>query len=370
MILKFIYFGCLFAAAITFLLMALLLFLERKEGERSRIILSGLSFLSFLMYAGRIVNFFRFNSAELRTIMDVPFLLLGISIIIIYLIYPIEVISPGYITLKRLLKMYLPVIGLYLFYQLTLWLGIEYTPYETLKEMMRDIGMFQVIFRIILFILIFIPVMFLYRVPYLRKFNNANRKWIRGYVIATIINILAYMGLNVFDTFGSCSLYVIISVSCSLYFTYQELFIRLVIRKNAITHEAKSVELPFNAKILKGGDSDLFYRLEHYMNSAKRWQDPDLSIKNIIWDLHTNRTSLLNEIRNHGYNGYPAYVNDKRVLEFIRIVNTQCVSNFQQTFFDVGFRSKTSALRNFKELTGMTPSEYFQQQADNTRESM
>jgi len=34
-------------------------------------------------------------------------------------------------------------------------------------------------------------------------------------------------------------------------------------------------------------------------------------------------------------------------------------TKYQDAFYDVGFRSQTTAFRNFKQYTGKTPSEYF-----------
>lgn len=162
---QYIYFGTLFAATLTYLLIGLLLFLQRKKGERSRKILAGMMFLSVLNYIGVITSFLKDPLCNTDSIMQVPFLLIGIFVVTIYVIYPIEVISPGWLTWKRLSKIYMPIIGLFLFYRLTLWLGVEYTSYLTMKEMVKDIWTFQVIFRMVLVLLIFLPVVLLYYTP-------------------------------------------------------------------------------------------------------------------------------------------------------------------------------------------------------------
>lgn len=369
-----IYFGAIVTAMTIFMLAGLLLFLQRKRGERSRMILAGMSFLSMINYIGLIVYYYIDPTYCSGTILDIPFLLIGIFVMTIYLMYPIEVISPGWLTWKRLIKMYIPVLGLWLLYRVTLWLGVEYTSYKTIGEMATDIWSFQVIFRILLVLLIFLSTLLLYYIPYTRRYNNTSPKWMRGYIVVVIINMLSYIMVNIIDTFFFCSIYVAISVMCSLYFTYQELFVRLI-RQSAplpqnkpqpiveIEHED---ELKINTQqATKTKETELFERLELYMNNTHAWQDPDLSVEKLTSVLYTNRTMLLKAIQEHCYRGYPNYVNGKRVADFINIINKQEVFNYQQTFFDVGFRSKTSALRNFKEITGMTPSEYFQNQNRN-----
>lgn len=171
-----VYFGTIFTATIIFFLIGLLLFLQRKKGERSRTILAGMTFLSVFNYIGLIIYFHKDPNYNSESILDMPFLLTGIFVITIYLIYPIEVISPGWLNWKRLLKMYIPAMGLLLFYRLTLWLGVEYTQYQTLEMMIYDIFSFQVIFRIVLALLLFTPAALLYYIPYTRQYSNTDYK--------------------------------------------------------------------------------------------------------------------------------------------------------------------------------------------------
>lgn len=292
--------------------------------------------------------------------------------------YPIEVVSPGWITWKRLLKIYAPAIGLALFYYVTLRMGVEYPLYDTVGDMAKDIWSFQVIFRLILALLIFTPAVLLYYVPFTRRYNNTDHKWMRGYITAVMINMIAYLVANIDDSFAVCSAYIVVSILCSMYIIYQELYVRLIRQpidsilskpKTEIEWQPMVDGEPENelktVKLDSAGQKelDLFKRLENYMNSTQAWQDPDLSTGKLASVLYTNRTSLLKAIQNHGYSGYVSYVNGKRVAEFIQIVNQQgAACNYIQTFFDVGFRSKATALRNFKDITGVIPSEYFQKQ--------
>lgn len=368
---QYIYFGIIFAATVIFLLIGLLLFMQRKRGERSRMILAGMSLMSMLNYIGMIIYFYIGPAWNSASIMDVPFLLLGIFVTMLYFIYPIEVVSPGWITWKRLLKIYLPVIGLYLLYRVTLAFGVEYTSYKTIAEMAQDIRSFQLIFRVVLAILIFLPALLLYYVPYTRKYNNADYKWMGGYIAVVTINTIAYLCVNVINTFMTSSIYVVISVMCSMYIAYQELYVRLIGRPIYLQLNEPEPIAEIDPKpvlntphISTSKESDLFERLEQYMNNTQAWQDPDLSVEKLISTLYTNRTSLLKAIQQHGYSGYTSYVNGKRVAEFIQIINLNGEFNYKQTFFDVGFRSKTTALRNFKDITGMIPSEYFQRQTE------
>lgn len=84
--------------------------MQRKNGERSRAILAAMTGLSVLIYIAMMVYFYIDPTYGLGTVMDIPFLLLGIFTTTIYYMYPIEVVSPGWITWRRLVKMYVPFV--------------------------------------------------------------------------------------------------------------------------------------------------------------------------------------------------------------------------------------------------------------------
>lgn len=379
---QYIYFGAIFTATIIFFLIGLLLFSQRKRGERSRTILAYMTLISVFNYIGMIIYFYVDPFYNTESIMSVPFLLIGIFVITIYAMYPMEVISPGWLNRKRLIKIYMPTIGLLLFYRLTLLLGVEYTSYLTLAEILKDIGSFQVIFRIVLAMLIFLPAVLLYYMPYTSRYNNTNHKWMRGYVTAVMINMVAYLYVNVNDTFLTCSLYVTVSVLCSMYITYQELFVRLI--RNPLCsqtsnkgpteqldkpkHTIESISKPNVTISADSRRNLLFERLEEYMNSQQAWRNPDLSAKELIRELYTNRNSLREAMQQNGYRSYTSYVNSKRIGDFIHTIEQQEGGfNYLRSFFDVGFRSKTTAFRNFKDITGMIPSDYFQSKTKNKK---
>lgn len=201
-----IYFGTVFVAIVVYLLATVVLFMQRKIGERSRTILASMTLFSVLNYVGMMVSFHIDPVCHVDSVMEVPFLLIGIFITTVYYLYPIEVVSPGWITWRRLIKIYIPVLSLWLFYRTTLSLGVDYTAYSTFGDMMADIATFQVIFRIVLVLLMFLPALLLYWLPYTRRYNNTGHRWMNGYIAAITINMVSYLFANINDTFLVCSI--------------------------------------------------------------------------------------------------------------------------------------------------------------------
>lgn len=103
----------------------------------------------------------------------------------------------------------------------------------------------------------------------------------------------------------------------------------------------------------------LFERLDEYMHKNHAWRDPDLSMTYIVDVLRTNRTTLAQAIQEHGYDSYIVYINNLRIEDFIKMIQSGTGVAFQKTFYDVGFRSRNTALRNFRRVTGKIPSDYF-----------
>lgn len=363
---QYLYFSTIFAAMIVFFLSSLLLFSQRKSGERSRTLFACINFISVFNYLNGILQFGEKSSPFI--IMPVSMLLIGIFVISTYILYPIEVISPGWLNWKRVLKIYLPITILVLLYKITLWLGVVYTPFHSFTNLFEQIGSFEVLFRILLVLLFFLPAVLLYFVPYTRKYNNTNRRWMHGYAIVVVINALGFLTAISSDSMIVRTLYYVVSVSCSLYLVYQELFVRLIrsypeeFPMESDTQPCIGSSIDSKVDVHKTYNPQIlltFEKLEEYMNQQQAWRNPDLSLNKLTDALQTNRTYLSDALHQQGYDCYSTYINEKRIADFIQIQENNEGKNYSQTFFDVGFRSKTTAFRNFKESLGMPPSEYF-----------
>jgi len=103
----------------------------------------------------------------------------------------------------------------------------------------------------------------------------------------------------------------------------------------------------------------LIEKLDAYIKDTFAWRDPDISLNVLAAALCTNRTTLALALQKCGYENYNLYINKLRIMDFLEKIQTDSSLNFQEAFFDVGFRSRTTALRNFRLVLGMTPSEYF-----------
>lgn len=355
------YISAIHAAAMIFLVSAIMLFLQHKRGERSRVILGFFILLSVVNYLTRELAL---RGGEMPlSVVTVQMLLLGILMTILFLIYPAEVIAPGWVTLKRLLMGCSPIALLYLIYLLTLWMGVEYTPYYSLLEMMPHIGDFDVLFRLFLCVLIFVPPFLLYSIPFTREYSNTDLRWVRNYIIIVAIKNIAYIAVLFFESMPVHIAYYYISFVTMLYLVYIELFIRIIplpAKERAAKVVAKTVVDPSGSLPLCPKDT-LFQKLESYLHETEVWRDPELTLERLAIDLKTNRTSLWQAIVDEGFS-YNYYIAKIRIEAYIAIIRENPACRYMNAFYEVGYRSTSTALRNFKMITGTTPTLYFQQE--------
>ncbi len=357
-----LYLATTLAAALACLLTSILLFARRKSGERSRTILAVIVSFSVGNYITRFIDLSK--GVDPEQVISGPLLLLALFMVTSYIMYPIEVISPGYLNKRRIIKIYTPWLILVGIYALSLKFGVDYPAYNTLFEIIPQIGHFHGWFRLLLALLIFAPFALIFLIPYTRRYNNTNIVWITKYTICLSINTIAYIIVLLNESIEYKTAYYYISAGCSMYIAYMELFERLIgsNREPQITNPAHNDKnnLPKDGNI-SNSPNNIGEKLIIYMDNTSCYRDPDISLNSLAGALCTNRTTLSNTIHNLGHINFNTYINSLRIEEFIKLIKSRANPNYQDAFYEVGFRSRTTALRNFKQYTGKTPSEYFNQ---------
>jgi AraC-like DNA-binding protein len=349
---QYIYLATVFAGALVCLLAALLLFVRRKAGERSRVILSVIVLFSVFNYITRFISICCGENPEV--VVSAKMLLIAYFMVISYVMYPIEVIYPGWLNLRKIFWLYASWLVLTLIYVVTSLAGVEFATYNSILEMLPSFGHFDVWFRLLIYLLIFSPILSIFFISRSQLYINSDRVWIKKYLIAFFLNIIAYMIVLMFKHPLLDILYYYVSVGCSLYIVYMELFDRLI-----VSNKETAKSLPIEKIVIDNKNAVLIDRLNIYLNNSKAWRDPDLTLNALASELFTNRTTLSNTLRESGYENYTHYINRLRIEDFIDQIQNGSWDNYKDAFFFVGFRSRGTALRNFRMFTGKTPSEYF-----------
>ena len=365
------YIATVFFGALVYLLSSIVLFLQRKSGDRSRIVFSIIILFTFLNYIVRFISMVNDNEPEL--VLTPKLLLVANFMLLTYIMYPLEVISPGWLNFRHFLKLYSGWFILVFIYLISKYAGVEYTSYSSLIDMIPNAAKFEVWFRLLLALSMFSSILFVVYLYRTNLYRNSDHVWINIYIITFLINVLAYILVLMFDNIIIHIIYDYISVGRLVYFVYLELFDRLIGKQTTATPaEIKNNEdekivaaaantSTLNAKsVIEQRNAALIKRLETYMKDNNAWRDPDLSLNTLASELYTNRTTLAQVLQDNGYENYTNYIKKLRIDDFLQQIESGMSENFQEAFFYVGFRSRSTALRNFQQVTGVSPSEYFQ----------
>lgn len=210
-----------------------LLFLRSRD-NRSRRILAGIMMTWGLFYVVRLIGMLMQNP-DLNFIQidvaNVIVLVSGNFYLIVLLLYPIEVIRPGWLSLKRTFLLLLPYLSVTMFYYIVLFfLGEKPLALHTMEQLMMHIGEFNVWYRLFMCLSIVVYLAFLFRLTWHYKKlyqqwcrnnysndENLNVSWLRQYGIGVVLIGVAYF-LVLFN--GSTYTFIIHNITVQCFFCY------------------------------------------------------------------------------------------------------------------------------------------------------
>lgn len=354
----------------TLLICGVLLCLQSAENKRPRIYLAIFMFITASELSYRLYVAYRTGVlSTVNQILPIYVLVSGIAEIMLMYLYPLEVIKPNWITPKRLFLLFLPwlILGC---------VSVLIYPYfrdlSSFSDMMQHVGEFNVWFRLLLLFLCFIPYTIpLLRIPHRWQQSSVDNKWIYKYVICIqIVGLLFSTVVLTGYVWVSC-IHLLYGILFVLYVTYQELYLRLF-----PTSVNKAMTPEMVAEITSINDSTqrdeaathnlLWENIMLQMNEKELWRNPDLTLEDLSKSSCTNRTTLSMLIQQRSFSGYSEFINRRRIEAFTEAVNSSKSFNIdmQQLFYEAGFRSRSTAMRNFRLYMGCTPGEYIQRIAE------
>jgi AraC-like DNA-binding protein len=209
-------------------------------------------------------------------------------------------------------------------------------------------------------------------IPYTRKYSNTDRVWISVYVVSGIIDVLSYILILAYHTKIISIIYFHFTMAITVLRLYMELIYRIVDKKvtsediMAPNMDEKTViqkTIADKEKANPCSGNNIYIRMEVYMIDNQAWRNPNLSLGMLTKELGTNRTTLAKVARENGVESITNYINQYRIHDFIYLLNKHPEMSIKEAFYICGYRSRTTALRNFRLVTNMTPSEYFGRKA-------
>ncbi|PWL38920.1 hypothetical protein DKG77_11855 [Flagellimonas aquimarina] len=109
------------------------------------------------------------------------------------------------------------------------------------------------------------------------------------------------------------------------------------------------------------GMNELTIKLREHLIEGKLYTDPNLTISNLAKELRVDKSRLSHYFKEQE-TSFRKYLNSIRVSEFKTLLLSKEFENYNLTGLStmVGFQSETTFFRVFKEIEGITPSEFQQ----------
>lgn len=103
-----------------------------------------------------------------------------------------------------------------------------------------------------------------------------------------------------------------------------------------------------------------FNRIEKYIVSSKVFLDPEITLQKLSKEIYLSERSISEAINNVKNQNFKTYINNYRIEEFKRLVVLEKYKDYSiyAVAEESGFNSRSSFYKNFRELTGISPSDF------------
>lgn len=328
-----------------------LLWVRRREAhDRSRFFLSLFCLFVVVKLAAFLIGNMGDYLSEFSHVLFSPQLTVGgLFSISLFICYPIEVLHPRQLRGWWIALLFVPSIAALLLIYI-----IPFRELHTWDDFWMYLGDFDVLLRVVCVFLVAVISLLLLLIPYNWHHSSADHRWIRhATLIAQILSIFFYLHTFTHSLVLNL-LHVLWGTYAILHFTYYELFIRILPPMDDESDADKY--LLEEAYQHKAETDDAFWRgICKVMDECEVWRNPDASVDMVSQIVGTNRLYLARSIREHTGLTFNDYMNKKRIDYMVAQLRLDPQQDHKQLYFIAGFRSRTSAYRNFVKFMGCSP---------------
>ena len=345
-----------------FVCVSIMLHAKQVFWDRSRRILTmGSAFCGILAASFVLVSIFGIDEGGSTYSLMPPMLcLMFMAMHIVMTLYPISVIHPEWLNTRHFFYLFAPVAVLGFFYIHIL----DWTVIQTTQDIWENITELDVIIRLCNLLAMLPYCMILFLLPRKKRHKRTSFGWMVNFSLGlTLICVVHIVLMLTFNT----TLLIILPLLAALFY-FKSMGHELGDRLRPSTVEEEAVfSLPEN-RILEQETSselkeapmepDLWSRVTRIMETEEAWRDPDLTLVSMAHSCATNVTYLNQIIRQETGRSFKEMVKEKRISCVVEQLKENPDTDIQAAFFAAGFRSRTTAWRNFKEIKGMSPQEF------------
>lgn len=319
--------------------------------DRSRTIMAIL-LLSMTGYYVYLNLFSAFNADfnPYRELIPPNLTFIGLLNITLLSLYPIEVMRPYWLNWQRVAVMFMPFLLLLL--PGVLSVDVFYRPLHAMDELLGHLGEVNVWLRLVVLASMFLFLGVLLKLPFNRRQSSADSRWVHRYVLACTITSTLYIG-KMFNV----SPYIHLAHSLwagffFLYYTWYELRERLAPSVGVLAEDTPETG--------EGISDDLLWkRITDYIDVEQKWRDPDLGLEMLCQEVMSNKTYVSLAFRQHASTTFNEYVNRCRINYVAERLEAGLSTDLlKDIFFEAGFRTHSTAYRQFVRYKGVSPTQY------------
>ena len=302
----------------------------------------------------------------IRGILGPNQVLFGLLAQIASLIYPLCLMRPN--IPPPLLKMFAPWLLLLIIY------GImpEWVELYSISDIGANLGHSSVILRLVTLVLYlpFLVTLILLLLDTNTENDPSSRT--RRVFFGASVAVLMLIDWGYFFT-NNLNLYILHQILIAIFFctiTAYELEERLYPKRGyeylpptqriAERRERKTSEVEEKKvkPVPEVNDQTLWERICNAMNVEEVWKKPNLSVDSLARECGTNVSYLSAAIKKETGFSANEYINRTRIKYVCDSLESDPSQSLNEVFYNAGFRSRTTAWRNFRDIVGVTPSDY------------
>ena len=264
-----------------------------------------------------------------------------------FFLYPLEVIRPVVSRVKVYALLFSPLLLLVL---MGMCAGIEYTPILTYADLWAHLGEFNVWFRLFTLIVMLFYAFSLFLVPYDWRQSSADRKFIRTYALGFCLIGVLHFTIQFTHAYVLVLLHQVTWMSFFFWVAWYELKERLL--PVSVTRDPRHVQQT------KPEEDELWQKIVYLMDEEEGWYNPEISQAYLAAKLFSNRTYIGEAFKRNTGMTFRDYQTKRRIDYVVEQLKLNPHADLQELFFRMGYRDRSTAWRNFRKITGMSPTEY------------
>ncbi len=300
------------------------------------------------------IPIFNIHFTASYVILDPILSIVGLYGITFYMYYPLEVMRPGQLRGRQSFLLWLPSI----LTTLPVLFGLKFQTLHSWDDLMEHLYDFDVLLRLFAVFSLTIFSISLLVIPYNWRRSSADNRWIRrAALFAQIMSICFFC--HVFTcrhiSYLVHMLWTIIMTFC---LTYYELHLRVLPSVKSEEEPAEG-EPESNITSINKEETDNFWpSICQVMDELEAWRNPNTTVETVSTAIGTNRIYVARCIKEHTGKTFNDYMNEKRINYMADQLRLNPRQDHKQLYFDVGFRSRHTAYRNFVKFIGCSPTDF------------